>query len=184
MQDEQLIKLLIDGDQSAYKTLVESYKDMVYGLCFSYLNNFQDSEDTSQEVFIQVYRSIGTFKQQSSLKTWIYRITISKCQDFIKSRNRKKRFAFLTGYQEVEERWESNAQTPQKLLENKEHMALLHQAIDQLSDVQRNIFILNHIQGKTNSEISELLQMPKSTVDSHIKRGKDRVKKILGNLIS
>lgn len=183
MEEQQLIKALKEGNRSAYQILVENNKDMVYGLCFSYLNNFQDAEDTSQEVFIQVYRSIHNFQEKSSLKTWIYRITISKCQDFIKARNRKKRFAFLTGYQEVEERWESNAQTPQQLLENKENMELLHRAIEKLSENQKNVFILNHIQGKTNVEISELLGMPKSTVDSHIKRAKDKIRVLLKDIL-
>jgi RNA polymerase sigma factor (sigma-70 family) len=183
LEESEFIQRLIKGDQVAFQKLVNEHQKMVFGLCFSYLNNFQDSEDTSQEVFIQVYKSIDGFKGESSLKTWVYRIVISKCHDFIKAKNRKKRFAFLTGYEEVEERWESNAQTPQKILENKEHMNLLHQAIEQLSEIQKTVFVLNHLHEKTNAEISDLLGISKSTVDSHIRRSKEKIRKLLRDIL-
>jgi len=184
LEESEFIDKLRKGDSVAFQKLVSDYQKMVFGLCFSYLNNFQDSEDTSQEVFIQVFKSIDNFKAESSLKTWVYRIAISKCHDFIKAKNRKKRFAFLTGYEEVEERWESNAQTPQKILENKENMDLLHKAIDQLNETQKSVFVLNHMHEKTNTEISDLLEMPKSTVDSHIRRSKEKIRKILGDILN
>ncbi|MBT4774360.1 MAG: RNA polymerase sigma factor [Crocinitomicaceae bacterium] len=183
MNENELIKALIQGDRNAFNLLVEKHKDMVFAVCFSFLNNTLDAEDTSQEVFIQIYKSIHQFKHKSTLKTWIYRIAISKSSDFIKKKKRKKRYAVLSRYQDVESVSSSTILTPQKILENKENLILLHQAIDLLSEKAKSTFILQHFLCKTNTEIAELLDMPKSTVDSHLKRSKEKIKKSLSGIL-
>ena len=103
MNENELIKALIQGDRNAFNLLVEKHKDMVFAVCFSFLNNTLDAEDTSQEVFIQIYKSIHQFKHKSTLKTWIYRIAISKSSDFIKKKKRPSHRPALQYF---------NAQTP------------------------------------------------------------------------
>jgi RNA polymerase sigma-70 factor (ECF subfamily) len=70
------------------------YNKRVYNTVLSYVQNIEDAEEITQDVFLEVYRSSENFKGESSLSTWIYRIAINKCLDFIKYKNRKKRFAF------------------------------------------------------------------------------------------
>ena len=83
MEEKNLIKNLKLQDEDAFKYLVENYKDFVFNTCISIIQNIDDSDDISQEVFIQIYRSINNFKEKSSLSTWIYKITISKCFDTV-----------------------------------------------------------------------------------------------------
>ena len=95
MIEKQIIEGLKNKDENIFKFLVEKYKDKVYNTVLSILQNAEDAEDIAQEVFIQVYTSINNFRGNSSLSTWIYRISITKSFEKIRFKKRKKRFAFL-----------------------------------------------------------------------------------------
>lgn len=95
MEERDLINLLKQKDRDAFKTIVETWQDMVFNTAVGILQNEEDAEDIAQEVFMQVFESIDTFKEESKLSTWIYRITISKTLDQIRKKKTKKRFAFL-----------------------------------------------------------------------------------------
>ena len=95
MEEKNLIKNLKLKEEVAFKYLVENYKDFVFNNCISIIQNVDDSDDISQEVFIQVYKSIKNFKEKSSLSTWIYKITVSKCFEYLRFQKRKKRFSLL-----------------------------------------------------------------------------------------
>ena len=79
MEEKNLIENLKLKDESAFKFLVENYKNFIYNTCLSVIQNIEEADDLTQEVFIQIYKSIDGFKGNSSLSTWIYRISISKC---------------------------------------------------------------------------------------------------------
>ena len=91
MTELELIAGLIKRDENAFKLVVDTYKNMVYNTVLGFLQNTDDAEDVTQDVFIKIYENIGGFKQQSKLSTWIYRISICQATDFIRYRNRKKR---------------------------------------------------------------------------------------------
>ena len=95
MNEFELIQQLRDGDEQAFKFLVETYQDMVFNTALGIVQNVEDAEDVAQEVFIKVFRSIDTFKGESKLSTWIYRITTSCALDLVRGKKSKKRFAFL-----------------------------------------------------------------------------------------
>ena len=84
MEEKDLIRKLKLKDEESFKFLVEKYKNKVYNTSLSIIQNSEDAEDLSQEVFIQIFKSINSFKQKSSLSTWIYRITLSKSFEYIK----------------------------------------------------------------------------------------------------
>ena len=95
MNEWNLIERLKQGDAAAFREIVESSQDLVYNTAIGIVQSAEDAEDVAQEVFVQVYESIHSFKGESKLSTWLYRITISKAMDHIRRRNRKKRFAFV-----------------------------------------------------------------------------------------
>lgn len=90
MSEELLIQELKEGKESAFKSIVDAYQDMVYNTCLGIVKNEEDVEDLSQEVFVQVYQSIGSFKGESKLSTWIYRIAITKSLDHERKKEKKK----------------------------------------------------------------------------------------------
>ena len=95
MSDWLLIERLKEKDESAFKTIVETWQEMVYNTALGILQSAEDAEDVAQEVFVQVYESISTFKGESKFSTWLYRITITKSMDHIRRKKRKKRFAVI-----------------------------------------------------------------------------------------
>lgn len=95
MNEQDLIQGLRNGDELAFKYLVLTYQDRVYNTAISIVQNVGDAEDVSQEVFIQVYRSIHHFKGESKLSTWLYRIATTRSLDLLRSRKSKKRFGFI-----------------------------------------------------------------------------------------
>ena len=83
-------------NKNNFNTIYNQYKTLVYNVALNYLQNIEDAEEITQDVFLQLYQSLDKFKNNSSLKTWIYRITINKSLDFIKHKNSVKRF-FIFG---------------------------------------------------------------------------------------
>ena len=81
--------------RAAFKTIVETWQNMVYNTALGIVQNAEDAEDIAQEVFVQVYQSISSFKGESKFSTWLYRITVTKSLDHERKKKRKKRFAFV-----------------------------------------------------------------------------------------
>ncbi|MFN5648460.1 MAG: RNA polymerase sigma factor, partial [Sphingobacteriales bacterium] len=141
-----LVDRLKKGDAAAFKLIVESRKDLVYNTAIGLLQNAEDAEDITQEVFVKVFESIHQFKGESAFSTWLYKIAITKSLELIRSRKRKKRFAFVTSLfgENNEPRYEpADFVHPGVQLDNRERAAKLFKAISQLVDNQRIAFTLH-----------------------------------------
>src|SRR5210317_2479206 len=90
-----LVSDLKDGEEEAFRYLVDQYQDKVYNTCISFVKNPDDADDLTQEVFLEVYNSIHKFRLESKLSTWIYRISVNKSLEYLRKMKRKKRFGFL-----------------------------------------------------------------------------------------
>lgn len=166
---------------SNFESLYNQYYVMVYNVALNYVQNCEDAEEITQDVFVQIYNSIHKFEKNSTLKTWIYRITINKCLDFIKHKNSKKRF-FVFGkrnHNENEVLNVSDFEHPGILLENKENAQILFNAINQLSENQKTAFILSKIDGQSNPEIAVIMELSISSVESLVFRAKTALKEKL-----
>ena len=182
MNEYELIQDLRNGNEQAFKTLVETYQDMVFNTAIGIVQNAQDAEDVAQEVFIRIFRSINSFKGESKLSTWIYRITTSCALDLIRSRKSKKRFAFLQRLfgENNEPIYEvPDFNHPGVALDQKENAAKLFKAIDQLPENQKVAFTLHKLEDLSYQEISEVMQTSVSAVESLMHRAKQNLKKIL-----
>jgi RNA polymerase sigma-70 factor (ECF subfamily) len=93
LNEVEKIERLRAGDKEAFEHLVKEYQTKIFNTCLGLLQNEEDAEDVCQEVFISVFQSIGNFKGQSKLYTWMYRIAVTRSLEFIRSKKRKKRFA-------------------------------------------------------------------------------------------
>ena len=95
INETELIEQLKQGDETAFKTIVEQWKDMVYNTILGIVQNETEAEDLAQDVFIKVFEKINTFKGDSKFSTWLYRIATTTALDHLRSKKRKKRFGFL-----------------------------------------------------------------------------------------
>ena len=161
-----------------FKQLYFEYNVMVYNVSLNYLQNVEDAEEITQDVFIQLHSSLHKFQEKSTLKTWIYRITINKCLDFIKHKNSQKRF-FIFGKKsqnELEILNVSNFEHPGIQMENKENAAILLAVINQLPSNQKTAFLLSKFDGLSNPEICEIMNLSISSIESLVFRAKKTLK--------
>ena len=182
MSEELLVEQLKRGEEAAFKTIVDTYQNMVYNTCLSIVKSEEDAEDLTQEVFVQVYQSIGSFKGESKLSTWLYRIATTKSLDHERKKKRKKRFGFVKSIFGDDAQIEVNPPDfhhPGVVLDQKENAATLFKAIEKLPDNQRIAFILNKIEGLSYQEISQVMETSVSAIESLLHRAKNNLRKIL-----
>lgn len=182
MTEQELIQRLQNGDELAFKQVVDDCQDMVFNTALSMVHDASDAEDVAQEVFIQVYRSIDQFKGDSRLSTWIYRITVTKSLDLIRSRKRKKRFAFVTslfGPDNEVLHDPVNFHHPGVALDQKEQAAILFRLIDQLPENQKTAFILLKTEELSYQEIAQVMELSVSAVESLLFRARQNLRKLL-----
>jgi RNA polymerase sigma factor (sigma-70 family) len=183
LTEDNLIGLLKLGDPEAFRALVDQYSGRVFNTALGLLNNREDAEDTTQEVFTEVFRSVRQFRQQSKLSTWIYRIAVSKSLEFRRSRNRKKRSASMADLfgreQQLNVPGNDPFYHPGVSLERKEMAARLFEALRQLPDTQRSAFTLSKLENLSYSEIAEVMKVSVSSVESLLFRAKQKLHKIL-----
>ena len=184
MNQPELVVQLQQGDESAFRKLVDEWQDMVYNTAVGIVQNPEDADDITQEVFVQVFQSIRSFKGDAKFSTWLYRITVSKALDHEKKKNRKKRFAFvqsLFGQKEEEQLHPVEFDHPGVLTERKERAAALFKALQQLAPNQRIAFTLHKLEGQSYQEIAEIMNTTLFAVESLMGRAKTNLKKILND---
>lgn len=183
LDEQTLIRGLKSGANESFRQLVEHFQDKVFNTCLGFVPNTQDAEDLCQEVFVQVYRSIGQFREEAGLSTWIYRISISKCLEFIRHKKRKKRLAFfqsLAGLDELADQYASDVfDHPGVQLERREETKVLFEQIRLLPEKQRIVFVLHKIEHLSHKEIGDIMDLSKSAVESLIFRAKRGLRKQL-----
>lgn len=182
LDERTLVDLLKQGDEGAFRAMVETWQDMVYNTALGIVQVPADAEDIAQEVFVQVYQSVGSFKGDSKFSTWLYRITVTKSLDLERRKKRKKRFAFvksLFGDDNQVQVHPPDFQHPGVKLDKKEDAAILMGAIKKLPENQRIAFTLHKVEGLSYQEVSDVMQASISSVESLMHRAKTNLRKML-----
>jgi RNA polymerase sigma-70 factor (ECF subfamily) len=182
LTDSGLIIRLREGNEDAFRELVKAFSDRIYNTVLGIVRNPQDAEDIAQDVFIQVYRSVNSFEENSALSTWIYRIAVNRSLDFLRTKKRQKRFAFIThifGNNHESERTAIEFHHPGAALDQKENAAMLFNAIKKLPEKQQAAFILNKTEGLSYNEIAAIMGLTEAAVDALLQRAKQNLRKII-----
>ena len=185
MSEKEIVEQLRQGNEEAFRKLVSLFQEKVFNTAVNFLQNQQDAEDAAQEVFIQVYNSIGQFKENSTLSTWIYRITITKCLDHTRSKKRQKRFAFISSlFSEKNDLLHESPDFnhPGVQLDRKEDAAILFKMLNSLPENQKTAFLLNKIEGMSYIEIADVMKLSESAVDSLLQRAKQNLRKKINEI--
>ncbi len=162
--------------------LYTEYKDMVFNLALNYIQNYEDAQEITQDVFVAVHKSLDSFRHQSNVSTWIYRITINKSLDYIKARKRKRRFGLLTSLfvNSGEQLFEpGHFDHPGVQLEQKEAVAGLFRHINNLPPNQKTALLLNKTEGKSQAEVAEIMDISPKAAESLIQRAKTNLSKMI-----
>lgn len=158
-----------------FEQAYNEYKDLVYNLALQYLQNTADAEEIAQDVFLSVHQNLSSFEGKSSLKTWIYRITINKSLDFIKAKSRTKRSFFFNSKRLDDPDTHitvSNFDHPGVLLEQKEAMKNIFDCINDLPERQKTALILMKIESKTQQETADIMESTVKSIESLYQRAK------------
>ncbi|MFB0908098.1 MAG: RNA polymerase sigma factor, partial [Spirosomataceae bacterium] len=169
MKEHSLITNLKSRSEAAFKQLVETYQVRVYNTVLSLVQHNEEAEDIAQEVFIEVYRSIDKFREDSSLGTWVYRIATTKSLEAIRKKKAQKRFAFISslfGKNDEMIHQPTDFEHPGVVAENKELAQNLFVAIGKLPNNQRIAYTLVNVEGLSYVETAEAMDITKSSVES------------------
>ena len=184
MKEEDIIQGIIRRDEDAFRNLVDTYRKMVVNTCFGLLHNMEDAEDVTQEVFIEIYRSIHKFKGDSKLSTWIYRIAVNKALNYVRD---TKKHSWLQSFsnrlntenQKLYRLKADDESHPDFDIQATQRADILHKTIDSLPENQKIAFILSKYEELSNKEIAEIMSRTVVSVESLIHRAKMNLQKKL-----
>jgi len=180
--ETELIQKLKRGDEAAFKSIVEQWKDMVYNTSLGIVQNETEAEDISQDVFIKVFENISSFKGDSKFSTWLYRIATTTSLDHLRNKKRKKRFGFIFSLGSDEQNESDQIPDfhhPGVSLDNKERAKVLFKAIEKLPENQKAAYTLHKLEGLSYRDISDILHTSVSAVESLISRANGNLRKHL-----
>lgn len=190
-EETAIVAELKAGSEDAYNWLVERYHQPIYSLVYRILTDPADAADTTQEVFLKVFRGMKSFNGECSLKTWLYRIAIHEA-----SNQRRWWFRHKSRETSMEARQDENGNSfglcdtfvdpgdsPLEALAHKEIRARVELELKQVAEPYRTTVVLRDIEGLSYEEIAEVLQISLGTVKSRLIRGRDALKKRLESFV-
>jgi RNA polymerase sigma-70 factor, ECF subfamily len=182
--ERSLLKRLLNRDERAFRELVEAHRDRVFNITYRMLGDRAEAEDVAQEVFIQVFKSIDQFRQESKFSTWLYRVTVNHCKNRIKylaRRHDRKREELNETSEQVNGVAQPSlrAGQPDRALEGIQMEVLLQEAIKSLDEEHREVVILRDIEDLSIEEICEITKLPDGTVKSRLHRARLALRKKL-----
>jgi RNA polymerase sigma factor (sigma-70 family) len=176
------IQELKAGNEQAFRQLIDVYSKGIFNLCLGMIPNREDAEELTQDVFIEAFKHISTFREGSHIKTWLFRIAMNKCYDHIKYSKRKKRHGIMQSLFDKDDNpieLPSNFQHPGIALDNQEHAKALYGALATLPENQHMAFTMYEMQGMDYKQIAETMSVSVSAVESLLSRARAGLRKKL-----
>ena len=172
MDDEELVARSRGGDLDSFNQLVLRWERPIYALAYRVIGREEDARDVAQETFLRAFRALGGFKGQAKFSSWLYRITLNLCRDWIRRERRSNIAPVPEGVDIVELAGEATpTQTIEDLVARKQLGEAVAKAMALLPEEQRTAIILKEYHGLTFQEIADLLDCPLSTVKTRLYQG-------------
>lgn len=169
LTDEQLVELSVSENPEAFGEIVKRWERKIFALCFGMLSREDDARDAVQECFISAYRNIKNFRGEAKVSSWLHRIAVNQCLT-IKRRAKTRSEDFLDDDESAEDRtFIAPAHlSPAKTTEQSERLTLVRQAVHSLPNDLKQVIIMKEFEEMTFQQISEILDLPLSTVKSRL----------------
>ena len=182
--DASLVQRTLGGDTEAYDELVRRYQRQVYNLAYRMLGNPEDAGDLVQETFLRAYGALGSFRQDASFLTWLYKIASNLCIDHMRSRKSKGALSLDLELEEGREPVADRTFSPEDTVMRGAVSDVVQKCVMILPAKYRVVVVMRHLQGMSIEEIAEQLSLPSGTVKTHLFRARemlrDRLKPHLG----
>ena len=188
-EDLRLVEALREGSEGAYEELIQRFQQPVYALALRLLSDQGEACDVVQEVFLKVFRNIGSFRGQSSLKTWMYRITVNEAYNarrwFFRHRRREVE---LDNNPDESRNWKESipdgSRTPFEAACDRERHLMVEAALEKINPIFREAVVLRDTMDRSYEEIAEILGVSLGTVKSRILRGREALRDELASRIN
>ena len=186
--DSQVVQLFLDGEQRAFNELVRRYDGRLQSFIFGTLGDRERAEDLVQETFVRVYRHLKRFDQSRKFSTWIYTIAGNLAKNELRNRSRSPVVLFQTlmknwdsDFRPLE--WEDPKTRPDDLYRRRALREKVHEAVKQLSEHHRVVFVLRELHGKSYEEIAEITGSSLGTVKSRLNRARNNFARIIAPMV-
>jgi RNA polymerase sigma-70 factor (ECF subfamily) len=184
LSDADLVDLVQGGDATAFRGLVERFQGRIYAHIYGMIRNRETARDLTQEAFVKAFRNIGGFRREASFTTWLYRIASNVTNDHIRKNRRVRMTEFddRIGHQDQgDEVWEPDhlRRSPARDLERAQLYGRIMDAMQKLSDDQRQVILLREIEGFSYREIAETMDIPEGTVMSRLFYARKKLQALL-----
>ena len=185
--DEVLVRRTQRGDSAAFDVLVERYKERLYATVYHMTSNHEDANDLVQDTFIKAFKSLNSFRGQSSFYTWVYRIAVNRTINFVKRRKNRNQYSL--------DDLDSSIQTDPDLVEMMSHVTprrevalmelheRLNEALQKLSEPHRVVVTMHDIQGMTHADIAKVIGCSEGTVRSRLFYARQQLQGLLGDYL-
>nr|WP_315019526.1 sigma-70 family RNA polymerase sigma factor [uncultured Aminipila sp.] len=183
-KESLLIKKAKEGDEGSFEALILSCKGKAYNIALRYVKNENDALDVLQESFIKIFRNLSKFNEESKFETWVYRIVVNACNDFLrKNKNKYNEISVVLDGNDDEKELDipDNTPPPEAVILNKEHSEYILDCLEKIPIDHKEIIILRDIKGFAYEEISEILECSIGTVKSRISRARNNFKEVYLN---
>jgi RNA polymerase sigma-70 factor (ECF subfamily) len=181
MEDADLIAQVISGNASAFRFLVDKHKKLVWHLVLRMINQQEDAEDITQDVFMRVFRDIGKFRGDSKLSTWIGTITYNTCIDHLRRKGREKTYA--TDNLETVLAGRVSPHSSSSRVDKSYVKELVHQIIGAMPLHYRTVITLYHLEEMSYREMEAITGMPEGTIKSYLNRSRQILKEKMLELV-
>jgi RNA polymerase sigma-70 factor, ECF subfamily len=177
MTDNEVIAMILGGNHDKFRVLVEKYQTMIFKTCIGFLHNKDDADDLTQEVFIQAYNSLKSFKGEAAFSTWIYRIAINASLNWVRKNSRNPILnridrMFIVGKERDIALPAYDTEDPEVILINAEKSKWIQDALGSLPENQRTAIVLSKYDDLPQKEIALIMQTTEGAVEALIQRAK------------
>ena len=183
----ELIERCLGGDQSAWEAIVKQYWRRVFNVAYKFVGKHDEAEDLTQDIFLKIFKSLQTFDRRANFQTWLISVSRNLCIDHYRS-VRKERETIDRDADAAALTPAAAGQSQLAMLEQRDRVELLREALAALPKTLRNAVLLRDLQELSYHEIAEKLRLPEGTVKSRIKRGRTelarQIRKLRGEQFS
>jgi RNA polymerase sigma-70 factor (ECF subfamily) len=184
-EEANLVRRVQDRDQIAFAEIVERYQTKVFSIIYSILRNRNDAEDIAQQVFAKIYFSIGNFDSRSSLLTWVYRITVNECYDYLRKR-RVRKLVYESDFSiEETQRMETSEAVVDAAAPVDRNVAqrdFVGKLLEKVSKENRNLLLLKEVEGYTVEELAAITGLNENTIKVKLFRTRQKLLKAAKHL--
>lgn len=184
-EEAELVQRVQAKDEIAFREIVERYQSKVFSIIYGILRNHNDAEDIAQQVFSKIYFSIGNFDFRSSLLTWIYKITVNECYDYLRKK-KVRRLVYESDFSEEDSlRMENSEQHSEKagIDQALAQRDLIFKLLSKVSEEDRNLMMLKEVEGHSVEELAEMTGMNENTIKVKLFRARQKLLKAAQRLM-